>query len=104
MGGLWRSFVRPLLWLGAKGMGSEALVTERNIIRDMAGNKDLKADIRDIVRRNVAESAHIVTKKVSGQERKRKKATYTKSAGKAKKAKKQSARGKNNRMTAKTKK
>ena len=32
MGGLWRSFVRPLFWHGAKTVGSEALATGRNIL------------------------------------------------------------------------
>ena len=36
LGGLWRSFVRPLLWQGAKAVSSDAIVTERNIISDMA--------------------------------------------------------------------
>ena len=30
LGGLWRSFVRPLLWQGVKAVGSEAIVTGRN--------------------------------------------------------------------------
>ena len=36
LSGLWRSFVLPLLWQGAKTMGSEALATGRNILTDMA--------------------------------------------------------------------
>ena len=51
--GLWRSFLRPLLWQRAKAMVSEALVTGRNIITDMV---DPKAKIRYIVRRNMTES------------------------------------------------
>ena len=66
LGGLWRSSVRPLLWQGAKTVGSEALVTGRNIISDMA-NPDAK--IRDVVRRNVTESAHRVLNKLSGRGR-----------------------------------
>jgi len=33
--GLWRSFVRPLLWHDAKAVGSEALAAGRNILTDM---------------------------------------------------------------------
>ena len=36
LGGPWRLFVRPLLWQGSKAVGSEALVTGRNIRTDMA--------------------------------------------------------------------
>ena len=68
MGGLWRSVVLPLLWQGAKAMGSEAIVTGRNIITDMAQNTDPNPKIRDIVRRNMAESVHRVIKKLSGQD------------------------------------
>ena len=38
LGGLWRSFVRPLLWQGAMAVGSEAIVTGRNIT-GMAQNR-----------------------------------------------------------------
>jgi hypothetical protein len=55
LGGLWRSYVRPLLWHGAKAVGSEAIVTGGNIITDMAQNTDPNAKIRDIVRRNMTE-------------------------------------------------
>jgi len=95
LGMLWRSFVCPLLWQCAKAMGSEAIVTGRNIITDMAQNTDPKPKIRDIVRRNMAESVHRVIKKMSGQGRKRKSATSSKREGKVKKAKKQPVRGTN---------
>ena len=49
LGGLWSPFVRPLLWQGAKTVGSEALVTGRKIISDMAWHTDPDAKIRDIV-------------------------------------------------------
>jgi hypothetical protein len=57
VGRLWRSFVRPLLWHGAKTVGSEALAAGRNIITDMT---DPNAKFRDVVRRNVHDSAHRV--------------------------------------------
>ena len=91
--------MRPLLWQGDKAVGSETLVTGRSIT-DMARDTDTNAKVRDIVRRNVTESALSVTNKLSGQGRKRKRTTSSKSGGKAKKAKKQPARGK----TRKTKK
>jgi len=92
-GEMWRSFVRPLLWHGAKAMGSEALVRGRNIITDMAWNTDPNAKIRDIVRRIVTESAHRVINRLGSQGRKRKSAAFAK-RGKIKKAKKQPATGK----------
>ena len=79
VGGLWRSFVRPLLWLCAKAVGSAALATGRNIITDMA---DLKPQISDIVRRNVSESTNTVINRLSGQGRKRKRTTSAKRGGK----------------------
>ena len=60
LGGLWRSYVRPLLWQGAKAMGLEAIVTGRNIFVDMAQNTDPNARIRNLLRKNVTESAHRV--------------------------------------------
>jgi hypothetical protein len=52
------AFVRvSIAMAGCKAMGSEALVTGRNIITDMARNTDPNAQLRDIVRRNVTESA-----------------------------------------------
>ena len=48
LGGLWRSYVRPLLWQVSKATGSEAIVTGRNI-NDMAQNTDPNAKIRYIV-------------------------------------------------------
>jgi len=54
-GGVWSSFVRPLLCQGAQAVGSEALVTGRNIISDMARNTDPNAKIHDIVRRKGTE-------------------------------------------------
>ena len=80
--------VRPLLWQGDKSVGSEALVTGRNIMSDIAQNTDPHANIRDIVRRNMTESAHRVIKKLSGQGRKRKRATSAKGRGKVKKGRK----------------
>ena len=61
-------FMRPLLWHGAKTVGSEALATGRNILSDMA---DPNAKFRDLVRRNVRDSAHRVLKRLSGQGHKR---------------------------------
>ena len=74
-------------------MGSEALIAGRNIVSDMARNTDTNAKIRDILRRNVDQSAHTVINKLSAQGRKRNRTKSTK-RGKAKKAKKQPARGK----------
>ena len=89
MGGLWHSFVRPLLRQGAKTVGSEALVTGRNIISDIARNTEPDAKIRDIVRRNMTESVHMVINKLSGRRRKRKRVvTSAKIEGKVKKSKK----------------
>ena len=82
--------MRPLLWQGTKTVGSEALVTGRNIISDMAWNTDSDAKIRDILRRKVTESTHRVINRLSGRGRKRKRVeTSAKIGGKAKKAKKQ---------------
>ena len=58
--------MRPFLRQGAKAVGSEALTTGLNIITDMTRNTELNAKIRDIVRRNVTESAHRVINKLSG--------------------------------------
>ena len=69
LGGLWLSFVRPLFWHGAKTVGSEALAAGRNILTDMA---EPSAKFRDVVRRNMRDSAHRVLKRISGQGRKRK--------------------------------
>ena len=80
----------PLLWQCSKAVGSEAIVTGRNIIGDMARNTDPNARIRDTVRRNGTEWAHRVIKELSGQGRKSKRATFAKRAGKSKKAKRQS--------------
>jgi hypothetical protein len=63
LGGLWRSFVHPLLWQLAKAMNSESLITRRNVLRYMAHNTYPKAKICDIVRRNMVESAHKVIHK-----------------------------------------
>ena len=71
-----------MLWQGAKTTDSVALVTRRNSILVMSRNTDPNAKIRDIVRRNVTESAHAVINKLSGQGRKRKGVvTYTKIGG-----------------------
>ena len=64
LGGLWRSYVRPLLWQGANAASSVAIVTGRNIIGDMARNTVPNARIRDIVCKNVTESAHRIIKKL----------------------------------------
>ena len=48
-------------------MNSEGLVTGRNIISYIARNSDPNAKIRDIVSRNVADSAHWVINKLNGQ-------------------------------------
>ena len=63
---------------GAKTVGSEALVTGHNIIYDMARNSAPDAKRRDIVCRNVTESVHTVINRLSGQGRKRKRATSAK--------------------------
>jgi len=84
LGGLWRSFVRPLLWHGAKTVGSEALAAGRNIITDMT---DPDAKFRDVVRRNVRDSAHRVLKRLSGQGRKRKRGKGGKQSSRVKKRK-----------------
>ena len=69
-------------------MGSEAFVTGRNIISDMARNTDTDAKIRDIVRRNVTELALRVINKLIGRGRRRKRdMTSAKIGGKFKKAK-----------------
>jgi len=82
LGGLWRSFVRPLLWHGAKTVGSEALAAGRNILTDMT---DPNAKFRDVVRRNVRDSAHRVLKKLSGLGRKRKRGKGWKQSSRVKK-------------------
>ena len=61
--------MRPLFWHGAKTVGSEALAAGRNILTDMA---EPSAKFRDVVRRNMRDSAHRVLKRISGQGRKRK--------------------------------
>ena len=85
LGGLWPSFVRPLLWHGAKTVGSEALASGQNIITDKT---DPDAKFRDVVRRNVRDSAHRVLKRLSGQGRKRKKGKGRKQSSKVTKNKK----------------
>jgi hypothetical protein len=69
VGGLCSLFVRPFLWHGAKTVSSEVLAAVRNIITDM---KDPDAKFRDVVRRNVRDSAHRVLKMLGGHGRKRK--------------------------------
>ena len=49
LGGLRLPFVRPLLLQCAEVMGSEAIVTGRNIKNDMCRNTDPNAKIRDSV-------------------------------------------------------
>ena len=61
--------MRPLLWHGNKTVDSKALVTGRNILTDIT---DSNAKFRNVVHRNVRDSAHRVLKKLSGQGRKRK--------------------------------
>ena len=58
--------MRPLLWQGAKTSSSEALVTGRNTISDMAWNTNPDEKIHDIVRRKVTDSAHGVINKLRG--------------------------------------
>ena len=62
-----RTFVRSLLWHGAKTVGSEAIATGRNILIDMT---DPNAKLRDVVRRNVSDPAHRVLKRLNAQGRK----------------------------------
>jgi hypothetical protein len=59
----------------------------------MDWNTDPNARFRDTVRRNVTERPNKVIKKLSGQGRKRKRATSAKRGGKTKKAKRQSLKG-----------
>jgi hypothetical protein len=73
-----------LLWHGAKTVGSEALAAGRNIITDMT---DPDAKFRDVVRRNVRDSAHRVLKRLSGQGRKRKRGKGGKQSSRVKKRK-----------------
>ena len=61
-------YVLLMQWQCSKAVGSEAIVTGRNIIGDMAPNTDPNARIRDIVRRNMTESAHRVIKKLSARD------------------------------------
>ena len=60
--------MRPLLWHGANTVGSVVQAAGRNILTDMS---DPDAKFRDVVRRNVSDSAHRFLKRVSGQGRKR---------------------------------
>ena len=69
LGGLWRSFVRPMIWQRAKTVCSEAAAAWRSIFTEMS---DPDAKFRDVVRRNVRDSAHRVLKRLSGQGRNRK--------------------------------
>ena len=48
-GRLWLWYLPPLLWQGAKALGSEAIVTGRNISSDMAQITDPNTKMRDIV-------------------------------------------------------
>ena len=82
-------------------MGSEAIVTGRNIISDMAQNTDPNTKICDIVRRNMSESTHRLIQKLSSQGHKRNRATSTERGGKAEKARKQPGRGKNKKANVK---
>ena len=74
-----------MLWHGAKIVGSEALAAGRNIITDMT---DPDAKFRDVVRRNVRDSAHIILKRLSGQGRKRKRGKGGKQSSRVTKNKK----------------
>jgi len=63
------SFGRASLAMaGCEGYGFRAIFTERNIIIDMAQNTEPNPKSRDILRRNMAELAHRVIKKLSGQD------------------------------------
>ena len=74
-------------------MSSEALISGRNKVRHMARITVPNVKIRDIVSRNVAESANSVINMLNGQGCNRKRRTSTKrGGGKAKKAAKQPAR------------
>lgn len=66
-------------WCQGLGIGSSE--KGRNIISDMARNTDPNAKIRDIVNRNVTESANRIINKLSGQGRKRNRATSVKRGG-----------------------
>jgi hypothetical protein len=77
--------VRPFLWHGAKTVGSEALASGQNIITDKT---DPDAKFRDVVRRNVRDSAHRVLKRLSGQGRKLKRVKGRKQSSRVTKKKK----------------
>jgi len=69
-GVFWRTVafvLRPLLWQGAKAMGSEALVTRPNKITAMSRNTYPKTQNSRHRRRKVTELAHRVVNKLSGQ-------------------------------------
>ena len=85
LGGLWLSFVRPLLCHGTKTVGSGALLAGRNIPTDMT---DPDAKFRDFVRRNLRDSAHRILKWLSGQGRKTKRGKSGKQSSRIKKRKK----------------
>jgi len=56
---------RPLLWHGAKAIGSKAIVTGQNIRIYTVQNTNCNTKIRDIIRRNMTESGHRIIKKLS---------------------------------------
>ena len=66
-------------------MGSEALASGQNIITDKT---DPDAKFRDVVRRNVRDSAHRVLKRLSGQGRKLKRVKGRKQSSRVTKKKK----------------
>jgi len=66
-------------------VGSEALASGQNIITDKT---DPDAKFRDVVRRNVRDSAHRVLKRLSGQGRKLKRVKGRKQSSRVTKKKK----------------
>lgn len=70
--------------MGSEAVGIEAFVKGRNMVSDMARNTIPHAKIRNIVSRNVAESAQREINSLSGQGRTRKRGTSNK-RGKANK-------------------
>jgi len=77
--------VCPLLCHSAKTLGSEALAAGRNILTDKT---DPNAKFRDVLRKNVRDSAHRVLKGLSGQGLKRKRGKGSKQSSRVKKKKK----------------
>jgi len=70
LSGLFRA-VRPILWSGAKLLGTEALRTGGRILTGIADNPT-HANVRQIISKNVTESLQNISSKMRGQGRKRK--------------------------------